>query len=59
MTPIDDVQESIDWMLLAKMVVWWLEEKEKNKTVKGERDELAKEPPTFKSIFSLEHKDSE
>ena len=47
-------------MLLAKMVVWWPEEKEKKKkTVKGERDELAKEPPTFKSIFSLEHKDSE
>ena len=33
--------------------------RERKKTIKGDRGELAKDPLTVKSIFSLEHKDSE
>jgi len=33
--------------------------RERKKTIKGDRGEPAKDPPTVKSIFSLEHKDGE
>ena len=36
---------------------WWLNGLKKN--IKGGQCELAKDPPMFKSIFSLEHKDGE
>ena len=43
------------------MIAQWLEEREreKKKTTKGDRCESAKDPPTIKSISSLEHKDGE
>ena len=33
--------------------------RERKRTVKGDRGELAKEPSKVKSVFSLEHKDNE
>jgi len=37
---------------------WWLFDLEKKeKTVKGDWCNLAKDPPTVKSVFSLKHKD--
>ena len=35
-----------------------LRPKRKEKTVKGDRCKLAKDPPMVKLVFSLEHKDS-
>ena len=31
--------------------------KKKERTIKGDRYDLAKDPPMVKSVFSLEHKD--
>ena len=42
-------------ILRAIVMVVNLEKKER--TVKGDRCNLAKDPPTVKSVFSLEHKD--
>ena len=42
-------------MLQAMMMA--LEPERKEKTVKGDQCNLAKDPPTVKSIFSLEHRD--
>ena len=42
-------------ILRAIAMVVNLEKKER--TVKGDRCNLAKDPPTVKSVFSLEHKD--
>ena len=46
-------------MLWATATVGWPEKKKKKKTVKVDQGEPTKDPPMIKSIFSLEHKDSE
>lgn len=57
MAPTDDAQESVGLMLQATVVAWWPEEKKE--TIKGDWCEPAKNPPTVKSVFSLEYKDGE
>lgn len=54
---IDDAWKLIGWMLQVAMTVEWPEEKERN--YQGDWSELAKDPSTMKSIFSLEYKCSE
>ena len=44
-------------MLRVIVMAWWPGEKEK--IVKGDQCESAKDPPTIKLVFSLEHKDGE
>ena len=53
----DDARESVDWMLRAPMTIWW--PKEKKNIVKNDWDELAKDLPIIKSVFSLEQKNGE
>ena len=43
-------------MFRASTVVGWPEKEEM--TIKGDQGKSAKDPPTVKLVFSLEHKDS-
>ena len=52
---IDDAWKSVSWN--ASSYGNALEPKRKEKTIKGDWCNPAKDPPTIKSIFSLEHKD--
>ena len=51
----DDARKSEAEILWATTMTVNIEKKES--TVKGDRCDLAKDPPTVKSIFSLGHKD--
>ena len=51
----DDVWESVGWNASGNDNGYSLEKKERN--VKGDRGDPAKDPPTVESVFSLGHKD--
>ena len=56
MMPTDDVQKSVCWDASSYSDVF-LVLKRKERTVKGDWCNLAKDPLMVNSIFSLEHKD--
>ena len=42
---------------MPQIIVMAVNPKKKERTIKGNRCDPAKDPPTVKSIFSLRHKD--
>ena len=42
---------------MLQIIVMAVNPKKKERTIKGNRCDPAKDPPTVKSIFSLRHKD--
>ena len=54
--PTDDARKSVGWNALD-YGDGFLVLKRKERTVKGDQCNLAKDPPTVRSIFSLEHKE--
>ena len=56
MVPTDDARKSVGWNALD-YGDGFLVLKRKERTVKGDQCNLAKDPPTVRSIFSLEHKE--
>ena len=56
MVPTDDARKSVGWNALD-YGDGFLVLKRKERTVKGDQCNLVKDPPTVRSIFSLEHKE--
>ena len=56
MVPTDDARKLVGWNALD-YGDGFLVLKRKERTVKGDQCNLAKDPPTVRSIFSLEHKE--